>query len=201
MIDYDETMAGCNGSVGCLSAGFTDVNPALWYHEAIDFALSGGLMNGVSAGTFAPNGTTTRAQLVTILWRMEGEPKVSDNLTFQDVAGGQWYTEAIRWAASEDIVAGYSKDIFAPNTPVTREQLASILYRYAQHNGGGFSGGWLFRLDFPDASDVSGWAYEGVCWCVMNGIIGGHVDGTLDPKGSATRAQVAQMMMNFLVEA
>ena len=162
--------------------------------------LGSGLMGGVSNVLFAPGGTTTRAQIVTILWRLEGKPVVNYLMQFKDVAADKWYTEAIRWAASEGIVNGYSADQFAPNDAITREQLATILYRYEQYKGGGFKDMWMFLLDYPDRDEVSEWAYEAMCWMTMNDVISGIADGgttVLDPRGSATRAQVATILWRF----
>ena len=146
------------------------------------------------------DGTTTRAQIVTILWRLEGKPVLNYLMQFEDVASESWYTEAVRWAAAVGIVTGYSAEQFAPNDAITREQMATILYRYVQYKGGGFTGMWMFLLDYPDRADVSEWAYEAMCWMTMNEIINGVADGDsvkLDPAGSATRAQTATMLWRF----
>ena len=190
--------ADCTGGDGCLSEQFSDLDTSLWYHKATDYVLSKGLMNGVGGGKFDPNGTTSRAMIVTILWRLEGEPVVNYLMRFEDVAAETWYTEAVRWAASEGIVTGYSDLAFGPNDAITREQLATILYRYEQYKGGGFTGAWMFLLDFADRDKVSDWAYEAMCWTTMHGVINGKGDGILDPKGNAKRCEGAQMLMNYL---
>ena len=154
-------------------------------------------MNGVGKNEFQPHATTSRAMIVTILWRLAGEPVVNYLMQFDDVANDQWYTEAIRWAASEGIVNGYSAEKFGPNDTITREQLATILYRYEQKQGGGFTGAWMFRMDYVDLADVSDWAYEAMCWMNMNSIVNGLPDKVLDPKGSATRAQSATMLYRY----
>ena len=110
---------------------------------------------------------------------------------------GRWYTEAIRWAAANELVNGYGDGAFGPNDDLTREQLATILYRYAKMKGQGFTGMWAFPLSYDDASDVSSWAYEAMCWMTMQGVIQGTGDNVLSPKGSATRAQVATMLMRY----
>ena len=180
-------------------AGFTDINRKAWYHDAVDYALLNGLMNGVDTTLFAPNGALSRAMLATILWRTAGSPDVNFALTFSDVPAGTWYTEAVRYASSQGIVKGYGDGRFGSTDNITREQLSAMLYRYEQTvNGGGFSGDWAFNLSFSDADKVSGWAAEGVTWCVMNGVGGGRVDGTLDPLGTATRTETAQMLMKYL---
>ena len=118
-------------------------------------------------------------------------------MSFDDVASDTWYTEAIRWAASEGIVNGYSDTAFGPNDNITREQLATILYRYEQKNGGGFKGMWMFRMDYVDLAEVSDWAYEAMCWMNMNSIVNGKPGKVLDPKGNATRAEAATMLYRY----
>jgi hypothetical protein len=151
----------------------------------------------MSATTFAPGEATSRAMIVTILWRLAGEPVVNYAMSFKDVTAGAWYTEAIRWAASQGIVNGYSDAAFGPNDNITREQLAAILYRYEQKNGGGFKGMWMFRMDYVDLADVSDWAFEAICWMNMNSIVNGKPGKIMDPKGSATRAEAAVMLQRY----
>ena len=180
----------------CPSAIFTDVDTAAWYHEAIDYVVANGLMGGVAADRFSPNSTTTRAQIVTILWRLEGEPAVDYLLPFEDVAEGSWYTEAVRWAASNGIVTGTTPTTFRPDQSITREQMAAILYRYASHKGydtaarGDLSG-------FTDLGQVNGYAVEAMAWANGTGIISGTTPTTLSPQGNAIRAQAAAMLMRF----
>ena len=156
-------------------------------------------MNGVGEGKVAPGGTTSRAMIVTMLHRMEGEPKTENGASFTDVEPGAWYSEAIKWAAANEIVTGYGDGRFGPNDSVTREQLATILYRYAKLKGQGFQGMWAFPLRYADASEVSEWAYEAMCWMTMNGVIQGTGEDKLSPKQSASRAQVATMTMRMLL--
>ena len=197
VIAYDaEKAAACPKDDTCPMAAFTDLDPTLWYHDGIHFCLENGMMNGVGNGKFDPTGTTSRAMIVTILYRLEGEPAVTGENPFTDVADGQWYTNAVIWAAENDIVGGYGNGKFGPNDPITREQLATILYRYAQSKGQGFTGAWMFLLDYPDASEISSWADEAMHWCVMNGIINGK-DGKLVPGGDASRAEAATMLMRY----
>ena len=153
-------------------------------------------MNGVGNDLFAPDESTTRAMVVTMLWRLEGE-KDGKPSSFTDVEAGSWYEQAVNWAAETGVTNGTSESTFSPNEPVTREQLAALLYRYAQSRGKGFIGAWMFPLNFSDADKVSVYAYESMCWMTMNGIIMGMGDGTLAPKDSATRAQIATMFMRF----
>ena len=187
----------CKKDNTCPISKFTDADPTAWYHDGVHYALDEGIMNGTGGGKFEPDKATTRAMIVTMLWRMKGEPEYHGTLDFTDAEDGAWYTGAIRWAASEGIVNGYDETTFGPNDSVTREQLATILYRYAQSKGEGFKGSWMFLLDFPDAGDVSEWADEAMHWMVMNDIINGMGDGTLNPGGEATRAQVATMLMRY----
>jgi hypothetical protein len=137
----------------------------------------------------------------TILYRVEAEPAVTPENPFNDVEADTWYTDAVIWAEENKIVEGYGNGKFGPNDDITREQLAAILYRYAQTKGEGFKGLWSFKLDFPDAADVSDWTTEAVSWMVMNGIINGTTDAegntVLDPQGDATRAQLAAMVHRF----
>ncbi len=182
----------------CYAEAFTDVNTSLWYHEAIDFAVENKLMNGVSDTLFVPNGTTTRAMLATVLWRMAGSPKSDAQMMFSDVKPGDWYYDAIRWAAASGVVNGIGGGLFAPDLAITREQLATMIYRYEKANGGGFEEGWTYTLGFTDASSVSSWAYEALSWCHKNKIVNGMGDNLLLPLGNATRTQTAQMLMNYL---
>ena len=175
---------------------FTDVAENAWYYDAVYFCYDRGLMNGMSETVFSPDVATSRAMTVTMLWRMEGKPVVNYALTFADVKEGQWYADAVRWAACTGLVNGYSEEAFGPNDNVKREQLATILYRYTQSKGRGFTGSWMFQLDYPDAGEVSGWADEAMHWMVMNGVING-MDGRLNPQGETTRAQVATMLMRY----
>ena len=187
----------CDGGERCPLSAFKDLNSAAWYHDGVHWALENGVMQGVETDSFAPNGTTTRAMLVTMLYRLEGEPETDYEMRFTDVEAGKWYTEAIRWAAANEIVKGYSEERFGPKNELTREQLAAILYRYAQTKGRGFRGLWSFLLDYDDADQVSDWAYEAVCWMTMQGVIQGTGERVLSPKSGATRAQVATMLMRF----
>ncbi len=135
--------------------------------------------------------------LATVLYRLAGETEVDYAMPFTDVAEGEWYTEAIRWAASEGIVTGITETTFEPNTMITREQFATMLYRYEQMNGGGFEGAWAFLLEQEDAADISDWAFEAMSYMIMRGVITGRTDGMLDPQGVSTRAEVATMLMRY----
>jgi len=179
------------------SEAYVDLDENAWYAEAVDYVISEGLMTGISEDEFAPADQITRAAMVQILWALEGKPVVNYAMDFEDVAEDAWYAEAVRWAVSEGIASGVSESEFAPNAAITREQLAVMLYRVEQANDGGFTGLWMFDLDYADADAVSEWAYEAVCWCTMKGIISGRDDGSLDPQGTALRSECAQMLMQY----
>ena len=154
-------------------------------------------MDGVGDNQFAPNATTNRAMVVTILYRLAGEPAVSGDAAFTDVADGLWYTDAVLWAAQKGIVNGISATEFAPSGDLTREQLAAILYRYAAYQGYDVSQ----RADlsgFGDASSISGYAQEALSWAHAQGLVLGFEDGSLRPQGTASRAQIAAVLMRFL---
>ena len=187
----------CTGEGICPMFAFTDLEPTLWYHDGIHWALENGVMNGVGDGLFDPYGATSRGMIVTTLYRLEGEPAV-DGIPnpFDDLAAGNWYIDAVLWASENKIIEGYGDGCFKPNGAITREQLATILYRYAKDKDEGFTGLSSFQLDFPDACDVSDWATEAVSWIVMNGIINGK-EGTLLPGGIASRSEAATMLMRF----
>ena len=179
--------------LACPSANMTDVPETAWYHDAVDYMMAKSLMGGVSATTFDPEGTLTRAQLVTVLYRIEGEPEVDGKHQFTDVPAGQWYSDAICWAAQNGIVNGVSKTEFAPEEPVTREQIAAILYRYTKSEPVKEN-----KLSaFPDAGKVSPYAVEALNWAVSEGLINGS-DGRLMPNDTATRAQIATVLMRWL---
>lgn len=176
---------------------FTDVDKNAWYADAVDFVYQHELMNGTSGTTFSPHGTMTRAMLVTILWRQAGEPVVNYLLPFTDVTQGTWYNEAVRWAASEGIVTGISATSFAPDDPITREQFAAMLYRYARHSGTDVSVGEDTNiLSYADALDVSEYAIPAMQWTCGAGVIQGS-GANLNPKAGATRAEAAAMFMRF----
>ena len=179
----------------CPSEKFTDVDQSAWYHEGVDYAIRNGLMNGTGGTTFAPDSTTTRAMLVTILYRLEGEPGVATS-DFIDVKAGQWYTDAVAWASANKIVEGYGNGTFGPEDPITREQMAVILYRYAGYKGYDITGRDDLS-DFTDTGDISGWALASMRWAVAKGLLEGTSAATLTPVGNSTRAQMATILMRF----
>ena len=175
---------------------FVDVNEGDWFYDAVVYAYQNELMDGVGGNRFAPNSETTRAQLVTILYRLEGEPAVSGDLPFTDVEAGIWYTDAILWAAQNNIVNGVSDTEFAPGDDLTRQQLVTILYRYAETKGYDVSAS-ADLAGYPDAGQVQTYAQPAMAWAVAENIIRGMEDGTLKPAGNASRAQIATILMRF----
>ena len=189
---------GCKKDSSCPIGKFTDAQPTAWYHDGVHWALEEGVMNGVGNGRFAPDSSTTRAMIVTMLWRMEGEPASEYAMTFKDVPAEQWYTDAIRWAAEREIVTGYSAEKFGPEDRLTREQLATILARYAKYRGRDVSKGeTAYLTGYADADQISNWAVKAFRWAVDAGIINGVGGNRLSPGTDATRAQVATMLMRF----
>ena len=181
----------------CPSLDFTDLNANQWYHEAVDYVLTRGLMNGMGDDIFDPNGSLTRAMLVQILWRLEGQPVVNYLLPFTDVEDDDWYTEAVRWAASEGIVNGVSETSFAPDEAITREQLATMLHRYAKGKGYEAPSGGMAIREFKDYAEISSWALQSMHWAVDSGLMNGKGDDILDPTGTATRAEVSKILSVF----
>ena len=175
---------------------FVDVAEGDWFYDAVVYAYQNELMDGVGGNRFAPNSETTRAQLVTILYRLEGQPAVSGDLPFTDVEAGIWYTDAILWAAQNNIVNGVSDTEFAPGDDLTRQQLVTILYRYAEAKGYDVSAS-ADLSGYPDADQVQDYAQPAMAWAVAENIIQGMEDGTLKPAGNASRAQIATILMRF----
>ena len=175
---------------------FTDVKASDWYAGAVEYVYANGLMRGTGDTTFGPDLPTTRAQLVTILYRLEGEPEVAGESPFADVPENWWYGKAVVWATSQGIVSGYSGQSFGPDDNITREQLTAILYRYAQRKGYDLTAsGSLFA--YADGNQVSGWAASAMSWASGAGLIQGS-DNQLNPQGFAVRSQMAALLMRFL---
>ena len=199
----------CPGGPTCPGYAFRDMPaPDNWAHAGLDYCIYSGYINGLSATTVDPSGTCTRAQLVCILYRIQGEPKVVEGYEldklrapFDDVPRGQWYTNAILWAKLTRIVNGTSATTFDPSGQITREQLAAILYRYTAKYAPDATGNAASLADYPDAGSVSAYARDAMAWAVGNGLIKGnaHDNGPdyLDPNGSATRAQTATIIMRY----
>ena len=180
-------------------SGYFDVKPSSWYEQSVQYATEHGLMNGTGTNTFEPESTMTRAMLVTVLWRYANAPKPGAN-PFTDVPNGKWYTDAVAWAAENGVVNGVGDGKFEPDGSVTREQMATILYRYAQKVGIDTSKHTELSA-FPDASRVSAYARAPMQWIVAEGVIGGSRENGqdwLNPQGNATRAEVATILMRFI---
>lgn len=175
---------------------FTDVSTSDWFYSDVMFVYENGLFSGTDSRSFSPNASMTRAMLVTVLYRLEGEPAGTGSSSFSDVRSGSYYEKAVAWAAANGIVTGTGSTSFSPDAKVTREQLAAILYRYAQYKKLDTDAG--AKLDsFSDAGNVSGYASEALSWAVSEGLING-ASGRLMPKGDATRAQVAAILHRFV---
>ena len=176
---------------------FTDVKESDWFYENVRYVYENKLFAGVSDTEFAPNTEMTRAMLVTVLYRAEGEPAITRNIPFADIDMNEYYANAVIWAAANGIVNGYDENTFAPNDNITREQIAAIMERYADFKGADTTQtGDLSQ--FTDEADISDWARDNVSWAVGAGLISGKGDGILDPLGNATRAEVAAILQRFL---
>ena len=176
---------------------FTDVSEKNWFYGDVMFVYENGLILGTSKTLFSPHGTATRSMMATILWRMEGTPAPKGKNSFTDVEAGKWYADAITWAAENGIFAGYGKDKFGPDDPITREQLAAIFYRYADYKG--------YDLTvkgnpdtFKDADKITDYAKTAMQWAVGSGLMKGKSGNLLDPQGTATRAEIAAMLHRFI---
>lgn len=186
-----------SGEKDCPSRSFRDLDTTKWYHEAIDTMLREGLMNGTGNGLFEPNGTLTRAMLVTILWRSEGKPAASAQTSFTDVPAGAYYAEAVRWAAANGAVKGVSSTEFGPSKNITRQELVTILWRLAAKKGLNTSNAGLTVPEFADRSQIAAWAAEAMSWGCTRGILTGKSANRVDPTGTATRAEAAAMIVRF----
>ena len=176
---------------------FTDVSTSDWFYGAVKFVYENGLMDGVGNNLFAPNATLNRAMAVTILYRLEGSPAVTTDAGFNDVAAGTWYTDAVNWAAANNIVNGVEGNNFDPTGSLTREQMATVLYRYAQYKGADVSASGDIS-GFVDSANVSSWAADAVKWAVGSGLVNGVEGNALAPQGTSTRAQAATVLMRFV---
>lgn len=175
---------------------FDDVKSSHWYQEAVDYVAENGIMDGTAARTFSPNAPATRAMLVTVLHRLAGTPDAEQAHGFTDLANGAWYAGAVAWAAENGIVDGVGDALFAPNAHITREQLAAILYRYAIHCGLDVTAAADLNA-YADGAQVSPWAQDAMRWAIASGLISGRSASALAPQSGATRAEIAQILMNF----
>ena len=175
---------------------FLDIDPEAWYYDGVKYAVENGLMSGTGADTFGPNTTLSRGMIAQMLYALEGKPGVSADSRFPDVSDQDWYANAASWAQSKGIITGYEDGRFGPNDSLTREQLALILYNYAKSKGYDTSA----KADlnqYVDGSSTSAWAQTAMAWAVGEGLLSGRDANKLAPTGTATRAEVAQIMMNF----
>jgi len=176
---------------------FTDVKESDWFYEAVKFAVENGLFKGTTETTFSPSQPMTRAMLVTVLHRLEGSPAATGANNFTDVKNGEWYTNAVIWANANDIVSGYGNGLFGTNDPITREQMAAILYRYAGYKGYNVTA--VANLSaYTDAAAISSWAEKAMSWANAEGLITGRTTTTLVSGGTATRAEVASILKRFV---
>ena len=187
----------CDGGEACLSRRFTDLDPKAWYHEYTDYVIGKDLIDGVGDGLFDPNGTVSRAQMVTLLWNLKGKPVVNYYMTYPDVSEDDWWAEAVRWATSEGVVEGYDNGKFGPTDLINREQMATMLYNYEKKYGGGLESVGQYELPFTDAAKVSPWALEAVTWCSKEEIITGKPGNVFDPFGTATRCEMAGIIAHY----
>ena len=174
---------------------FVDVDENAWYYQAVQYMVEKGLMSGTSATTFSPNTTLSRGMIAQMLYALEGKPSTQGS-SFTDVASGAWYADAAAWAQANQVITGYDNGAFGPDDPLTREQLTLILYNYARLKGYKVSAQGDLS-DFVDGHTTSAWAQESMTWAVGAGLLSGKGLGMLYPTGTATRAEVAQIMMNF----
>ena len=174
---------------------FEDVKPDDWYYDEVKYVYDNGLMNGTTSTTFDPKMETSRGMVVTILFRQEGEPSAKMS-SFTDIKAGQWYTDAVNWAAENKIVKGYDDGTYRPNQAITRQELAAIIYRYSQHKGYDTSARKTLNA-FPDGNTTHEWAMENVQWAVAEGLISGKGSGMLEPLADASRAEVATVLSRY----
>lgn len=187
----------CSGD-DCPSAAFTDVNPQLWYHEAVDYVLANGIMVGMGNQQFAPNAGLTRGMLIKILGSMEGiRPGAYEAHSFQDVPANAWYAPYVEWAYQTGLAEGYGNGIFAPNRLVSREEMVTFLYRYWQMKDGSWTVDITAYDGFSDTAQVSPFAQEAMQWATAMGVINGMGSGCLAPRGTSTRAQAAKVILVY----
>lgn len=185
----------CNGGPTCPTHDYVDLDSDEWYHEAVDYVLINKLMVGYGGGVFAPNDKLSRAMLAQIFYNNEGRPTLHTGSSFTDVPDAAWYADAVIWAHENNIVLGYEDGTYRPNDPITREQVVVMLWRYTGNPASTHS------LDhFSDTDLISGYALEAIRWANETGVINGYGDRTLRPKGTATRAEVAQILKNYMVQ-
>ena len=175
-------------------SGFSDVPAGAWYAEAVAWCRENGVMSGTSSTQFSPDEPLSRAMIATILWKRSGGPSAAAGTAFADVPAGSWYETAVRWAASQGLMAGYGQHQFGPEDPVSREQLTAVLWKFAGSPDIGDTGD---AQDFADAGAISPWARDTARWARSEGLLTGKDGNRLDPQGTATRAQVSALLMRF----
>ena len=180
-----------------VTTAYADVAASDWYYDAVTYVTENGLMNGVGDDSFAPTTNITRGMMVTILYRLDGSPAVSASSTFADVAADAYYSDAVAWASANGIVNGTSDTTFDPTANITREQLAAMLYRYAQFKGYDVSASEALT-GYTDADSVSDYAVSAMQWAVGAGLVNGRTATTIAPQGTASRAEAAAMLMRFV---
>ena len=179
------------------TSAYTDVDSEDWFRNAVDYVTEKGLMVGVSENEFAPRMAVTRGMFVTVIHRMEGTPEAEREASFNDVEEGSWYEEAVNWAAENYIVYGYSAEEYGPGDIITREQMAAIIYRYAEYKGIDVSVENENKyMDYKDYENISNYAKPAVSWVSEKGLMAGDADGGFRPRDKATRAETAQVFMN-----
>jgi hypothetical protein len=176
---------------------FTDVKESDWFYDSVRYVYENNMFTGVEADKFEPQSNLTRAMLVTVLYRSEDEPEITESSGFKDVVAGSWYENAVAWAESNGIVNGYSDTEFAPNDNITREQISAIMFRFAQFKETAPEGEWAIQLDYADLADISDWASESVMYCKLKGIMLGNDNNEFKPLDNATRAEAAAIMQRF----
>ena len=189
----------CAKDSNCPLHEFSDTNINAWYHDGVHYCVANGIMKGVGNDLFKPTATISRAEIVTMLWRLAGEPYVDYYMQFKDVKEGEWYSEAVRFAAAEKIVEGYEDGSFMPNKVMTREEVATVLCRFAKYIGQDIDKATedVNTLSYNDIFDVSEWAKEGIHYCLAVDVIEGYEDECIKPQNSLTRAEAATMIYRF----
>ena len=177
---------------------FADVKESDWFYATVKYVCENSIMNGVEADKFAPSNTLTRAMLVTILYRVEGSPRLNSDSKFSDVSLEDWFGAPVIWASENGIVNGVSETEFAPNNAITREQIATIMYRYAKAKGIDVTEGGMAVREFEDFEKISPWASEAMQWAVNTKLISGKTETTVNPLDNATRAETATVVMRFI---
>ena len=187
-----DSCVSCPRDDTCPIRRFSNADPAAWYHDGVHYCVENGLMDGYGGGLLGPDRDLSRAEFVQMLHNLEGKPVVNYLMGFEDIHGGAWYTEAVRWAASQRIAGGYGGGRFGPKDVISREELAVMLWRYA-----GCPAATDKELSFADVDKAGGWTLEALRWAVGQGILRGKEGGMLDPKGMTTRAEAAAMLQRF----